>query len=121
MRGRIQHGGFTLVEVMIVVTIIALLSALAIPNITRARSRAWKGACIENIRAIDGAKQQWALENYQGQSAVPVAADLDPYIKGGSSKCICPLDPGGSIASSYTLNNVATTPVCKKLPTSHRW
>jgi prepilin-type N-terminal cleavage/methylation domain-containing protein len=57
----IRKAGFTLVEIMIVVAIIGLLAAIAIPNFVRARTTAQQNACINNLRQIDGAKQQWAL------------------------------------------------------------
>ena len=58
-----RKSGFTLVEIMIVVAIIGLLAAIAIPNFVKARTTAQKNACIANLKQIDGAKEQWALEN----------------------------------------------------------
>src|SRR5438477_12065760 len=60
-----KSSGFTLVEIMIVVAIIGLLAAIAIPNFVRARTTSQRNACINNLRQIDGAKQQWALENHK--------------------------------------------------------
>ena len=56
-----RAGGFTLVEIMIVVAIIGLLATIAIPNFVRARLKAQQSACINNLRQLDGAKQTWAL------------------------------------------------------------
>ena len=64
-----RQGGFTLVEIMIVVAIIGLLASIAIPNFVKARTTAQMNACISNLRQIDGAIQQWALDTKQGDTA----------------------------------------------------
>ena len=97
--------GFTLVEIMIVVAIIGLLAAIAVPNFTQARTNARTSACVNNLRLIDGAKQQWALETNAAEDAEPDEADVTPYLK-NSTMPACPAD------GDYVLNAVNAVPTC---------
>lgn len=76
-------GAFTLVEIMIVVGIIGLLAALAVPNFLRSKERAQLNSIYMNLNQIDGFKQQWSLENRKPSTASPTQDDLAPYFKNG--------------------------------------
>lgn len=99
-----KSKGFTLVEIMIVVLIIGILLAIAVPNFIKARESSRGKTCVANLRQIEAAKEQWAMEEKKGATDTPAQADLEPtYIKKWPD---CP--SGGS----YTIGDVATEPTC---------
>ena len=97
--------GFTLVEIMIVVAIIGLLAAIAIPNFMKNRTQAQKNACANNLRLIDAAKEQWAMESGQVSTAAAVTASINSYLKGDTT----PACPAKGV---YTYQAVGTKPTC---------
>ncbi|HZQ47845.1 MAG TPA: prepilin-type N-terminal cleavage/methylation domain-containing protein [Verrucomicrobiae bacterium] len=120
---RSRKSGFTLVEIMIVVAIIGLLAAIAIPNFARARTTSQANACINNLRQIDGAKQTWALEHNLQPGAIPVETDVQPYLGRGTTGQLpfCPADSTSTFDNSYTLNDLQTPPACQIVPSSHKY
>ena len=101
-----RKSAFTLVEIMIVVAIIGLLAAVAIPNLVKARKSAQRQACINNLKAIDGAKSIWALEMKKTDSDVPADSDLFGPGKNIDPKPSCPA--GGT----YDIRSVGEKPTC---------
>lgn len=106
-RTRIALGGFTLVEIMIVIAIIGLLCAIAIPNYVKSRANSQANACINNLRQIDGAMQQFAIENKKKVGdPVTYPSDLTPYIKLNAASSI----PGCPANGTYTVAAVGIDP-----------
>ena len=97
-----RKSGFTLVEIMIVVAIIGLLAAIAIPNFVKARARAQTNACIANLKQIEGAKETYFLE--KKTTTAPTMTDLLDYIK---SEPKCP-----TTDQAYVIGDASARPTC---------
>lgn len=102
-----SRRAFTLIEIMIVVLIIGILLAIAIPNFVRARESSRQKACVSNLKQIQSAKEQWAMDNRKGQTdASPTVGALSgptEYLKDAPN---CPA--GGVYASGATVNDDPT-------------
>ena len=116
MKNRLrQTGAFTLVEIMIVVAIIGMLATIAIPNYVKVRTEAQKTTCIQNLRTIDGAIQEWALEQKKDAGQTVTHADLRVYLR---SAVACP-SGGTTLEDSYTVTSVDARPSCRRKPDTH--
>jgi prepilin-type N-terminal cleavage/methylation domain-containing protein len=85
MRSKRRRGGFTLVEIMIVVAIIALLAAIAVPGFLRARKKSQASRIKNDLRLIDNAVDLYAIENNKASAAAVAVTDWTKYIKGGTA------------------------------------
>lgn len=103
-----KRGGFTLVEIMIVVAIIALLAAIAVPNFLRSRKRSQATQILEDLRQIDSAMDQYAIETARSASTTPSWADVQKYIKTGTRLHAS----GGNdiLGKAFTIGAVDTAP-----------
>lgn len=104
-----KKSGFTLVEIMIVVAIIALLATIAVPNFLRARKRAQATAILEEMRLIDGAKDTYAIENNKKGADPVVWGSLTPYFKPGTRLATATTETD-LVGNPIALGNVDTPP-----------
>jgi len=103
-----NRKGFTLVEIMIVVAIIALLASIAVPNFLRSRKRSQATQVLEDLRLIDAAVDQYAIENNKKKGDTATWADVQKYLKTGTrlessgGKDII----GGSYGATFTIDTM---------------
>jgi prepilin-type N-terminal cleavage/methylation domain-containing protein len=103
---KVHIYAFTLVEIMVVVAILSLLAAIAIPAFARARTRASESTCMRNLREIETAKSQWALDRKKGPGAQPKDKELFGPTRYLREKPECP--SGGT----YDVNKLKEAPTC---------
>ena len=101
---RRELKGFTLIEIMIVVLIIGILLAIAVPNWVTSRTTSQTNSCIANLKKIDESKEQWGMDLNKAQGSLPVWADLAPnYIRS---------QPACQASGIYTIAPLGTLPSC---------
>jgi len=105
---RKKSAGFTLIEIMIVVLIIAILLAIAIPNFLRARETSRAKSCQANMRQIETAKEQWAMDNKMAADDEPAAGDLVTEYMRGTEDTL----PDCPSSGDYTIGDMSTRPSC---------
>jgi len=109
-----RRGGFTLVEIMIVVAIIALLAAIAVPGFLRARKRSQASRIINDLRLIDSAVDQYAIETNKKSGDPVYTADWTNYLKKGTNLYSTGLDILGNSYGAQTVDSLPKVPATSK-------
>jgi len=106
---------------LVMAIMVGLLGAVTIPHFVHARSLQTQDRCINNLRRIDAAKEQWAIDFKQTPAATPAFEDIRLFLKcdGNHSLPACPLDLSGAFQSSYLINGLTSAPVCLMNGTNH--
>lgn len=110
-----KRAGFTLVEIMVVISIIALIAGIAVPNVLRARKRSQATASLQTLRMLDSAKEQYAIENNKLGTVIANGADLQLYVKKDSKLYYqlglsVPGLPTDEVGGAIVIGNLDTPP-----------
>src|SRR5204862_6984897 len=109
-----RRGGSTLVEIMIVVAIIALLAAIAVPGFLRARKRSQASRIINDLRLIDSAVDQYAIENNKSSGQVVGVSDWTNYLKKDTNLFSTSKDILGNDYGTQTVDSLPKVPQASK-------
>ena len=105
-----RRGGFTLVEIMIVVAIIALLAAIAVPGFLRARKRSQATKILNDLRMIDAAVDQYAIETNRGTGSTVAITDWTSYLKSGTTLYTTGKDLFGNAYNAQVVDSLPSVP-----------
>jgi len=105
-----RHAGFTLVEIMIVVAIIALLAAIAVPGFLRARKRSQASKVLNDLRMIDSAVDQYAIETSKSTGSTVAVTDWTNYVKKDSALYASGQDLFGNDYGAQTVDSLPKVP-----------
>jgi prepilin-type N-terminal cleavage/methylation domain-containing protein len=105
-----NRGGFTLVEIMIVVAIIALLAAIAVPNFLRARKRSQATRILDDLRMLDNAVDQYAIETGKTSGVNPTFADIQNWVKKDTILYSTGTDLFGDTYGPFTVDSIVKVP-----------
>jgi prepilin-type N-terminal cleavage/methylation domain-containing protein len=109
-----SRGGFTLVEIMIVVAIIALLAAIAVPGFLRARKRSQASRIINDLRLIDSAVDQYAIETNKTSGSTVAVTDWTNYLKKGTNLYSTGQDIFGNAYGNQQVDKLPSVPTNTK-------
>lgn len=109
-----KRGGFTLVEIMIVVAIIALLAAIAVPGFLRSRKRSQASKILNDLRLIDAAVDQYAIENAKISGAPVAVPDWTNYLKKDTTLYATGQDLFGNSFGAQTVDSLPRVPTASK-------
>ena len=109
-----RTGGFTLVEIMIVVAIIALLASIAVPGFLRARKRSQASRIINDLRLIDNAIDMYAIENNKSSGNAVAVTDWTKYLKAGTNLYVTGKDILGNTYGAQTVDSLPRVPSSSK-------
>ena len=104
-----KRSGFTILEVMVVVALIGLLTAMVVPHVLNSRNKADQKSCLNNLRQIDQAIQLWAVESKALSTDVVTHTNLVPYLRKTPA---CPAVKGGTFFSDYGMTFVGDPSFC---------
>lgn len=103
----------------LILLVVAVGCAITLFAVLKSRgTRSEMNACINNLRQIDSAREQWALQYNKGMGDIPGPMDISPYVRNGTNRLVCPAG-GKTFDDSYIIGAMSNNPRCKVHPKTH--